>query len=159
MKEIWKYIDGYENKYQISNLGRIKNTNKLLKPTDNGNGYLIIGLRKNGKRKNYYIHRLVATYFIKNANNYKEINHLDYNKKNNVVNNLCWCNRKENVNYSKNNMKHKKSITHSNTNEKYITYRKNKDYYRVTIDKKEYSGFKNIEDAIKFRNKILEGSD
>lgn len=96
MKEIWKDIKGYERLYQISNYGRVKslvfNNNickkkreKILSPTDNGKGYLIIGLRKNGKRKNYYIHRLVAEHFLKNDKNLKEVNHINFNKKNNSV--------------------------------------------------------------------------
>ena len=157
---VWKDIKNYEGLYKISNLGNVYSIvkNKILKPTNNGNNYLIIGLRKNHIRKNHYIHRLVAEAFIPNPNNYKEINHLDYNKKNNVIDNLSWCTRKENVNYSKNNMKHKKSITHSNTNEKYITYSKSKNVFRVIINKKEKT-FKNINDAIKYRNKVLNGGD
>lgn len=108
MKEIWKDIKGYERLYQISNYGRVKslvfNNNickkkreKILSPTDNGKGYLIIGLRKNGKRKNYYIHRLVAEHFLKNDKNLKEVNHINFNKKNNSVENLEWVTKEKNI--------------------------------------------------------------
>lgn len=167
--EQWKDIKNYEGKYQISNLGRVKSLKKwsgnkynpkwvyqdrILHPSNNGNGYLIIGLKKNNIRKNYYIHRLVAEHFIDNPNNYKEVNHLDYNKENNKADNLEWCTRKENIEYSIENMKGRKSITHSNTNEKYITYRKRKNKYRVVIDRKEKQ-FNTLEEAINFRNAIL----
>lgn len=56
---------------------------------------------KNGKPKSYFIHRLVAKAFIPNPNKYKEINHIDKNRKNNDVNNLEWCTRTYNNVYSK----------------------------------------------------------
>ena len=114
MEEIWKDIKGYEGKYQVSNLGRVKrlrhkvNSNNggrytsemYIKSTDNGNGYKIVGLSKNHKRKNYYVHRLVAEAFIENLNNYKEVNHKDNNKDNNQINNLEWCDRSYNMKHS-----------------------------------------------------------
>ena len=117
MKEIWKDIKEYEGLYQVSNLGRIKrirfinnkankNKEKIINQTDNGNGYKIVGLCKNGKRKNYYVHRLVADAFIINQNNYKEINHIDNDRSNNKVKNLEWCNRNYNIKYSYNKGKH-----------------------------------------------------
>ena len=96
MKELWLDILGLENYYQISNTGKIKNKNgKLLKPYLQ-NGYLRIGLFKNNKTKSFYIHRLVATAFIKNKENKPIINHIDGNKLNNSVNNLEWCTYAEN---------------------------------------------------------------
>ena len=111
MKEIWKDIIGYEGLYKISNYGKVKRikfinnkTNKLcekiLKESDNGNGYKLVSLCKNNKRKNYYVHRLVAENFLENPNNYKEVNHKDNNKCNNISDNLEWCNRSYNVKYS-----------------------------------------------------------
>lgn len=110
--EIWKDIPNYEGLYQISNLGNVKslyritNNNhiiheKILKPQDNNNGYLIVNLYKNNKMKAKLIHRLVAKTFIDNPNNYSYINHIDKNKSNNTVNNLEWCTQSYNVIYSK----------------------------------------------------------
>ena len=107
MEEVWKDIVGYEGKYQVSNLGRVKslnyrgNTNKevIMTITKNKNGYLKIGLSKNNKRKNYLIHRLVAQAFIDNPNKYDEVNHKDEDKSNNRVENLEWCTHKENCYY------------------------------------------------------------
>ena len=157
MQEIFKDIKGYEGLYQISNIGTIKSARGFLTPTDNGNGYLIVGLSKGGKRKNFYIHRLVAEAFIDNPNNKTVVNHKDYNKKNNNANNLEWLTQKENIAYSVVNMKHKKSITHSNTGEKYISYRANKNHYRVTINKKEHGTYKTLKEAITKRDAILKG--
>ena len=106
MKEIWKDIEGYEGKYQISNYGNVKSLKKkkhqcdyLLKPFITKNGYLRVSLSKNNKYVQPLVHRLVAEYFINNPYNYKEINHKDENKLNNNVDNLEWCNRKYNVLY------------------------------------------------------------
>lgn len=93
--EIWKDIKGYEGLYQVSNLGNIRSLYKRSK----GNimnlpikkGYYQIGLRKNGIRKYYQVHRLVAQAFIENKENLPQVNHIDENKLNNNVDNLEWC--------------------------------------------------------------------
>lgn len=107
MTEIWADIAGYEGKYQISSAGRVRSLDyrhtgraKLMTPQDNGHGYLNIGLRDGTKRKDYrYIHRLVAEAFIPNPSNLPTINHLDENKRNNIVANLAWCTMAENLAY------------------------------------------------------------
>ena len=112
--EEWKWIDGYENYYQVSNLGRVKSVDREVfykdgrKAIHKGgpvaintrpNGYLKANLYKDGKMKNVTIHRLVAEAFIPNPNNYPVINHKDENKANNYVENLEWCTYKYNSNY------------------------------------------------------------
>ena len=109
-KEYWKPVVGYEGLYEVSNWGRAKSLDRyvkgkghslqfkkgrMLKPMKDKNGYLTVKL---GNRT-FYLHRLVAEIFIPNPNNYKEVNHKDENKANNVVTNLEWCDRKYNVNY------------------------------------------------------------
>lgn len=165
MEEKWKDIRGYEGIYQVSNLGNVKKIRFInnrcnfkkesIRKLNIRNGYYIIQLSKNGSRKSYQVHRLVAQAFISNPENKPFINHKDYNPLNNNVNNLEWCTQKENVNWSICNMKKRKNITHSNTNEKYITYRKENDTYRITIDKKEYTSCKTLKEAIIKRNEIL----
>lgn len=106
MEEIWKDIAGYEGLYQISNKGRVKSLNRLVKDTtkdrvqkirgrilkycDNGKGYKMVYLNKNRERKNYYVHRLVAETFIPNPKQLPEVNHKDLNKANNKISNLEW---------------------------------------------------------------------
>lgn len=105
--EIWKDIDGYEGKYQVSNLGRIKSLKdrygntieKILKPGKIKNGYLIVILCKNGTKKTSKVHRLVANAFIPNTNNFRCVNHKDENKENNCVENLEWCTYQYNNTY------------------------------------------------------------
>lgn len=91
MKEVWKDIPDYEELYQISNFGRVKNfkRNKLI-TINNKQSYLKVILWKNNKMKNMLIHRILAIVFIKNPNNYPCINHKDGNKLNNSLNNLEW---------------------------------------------------------------------
>ena len=106
MKEIWKEIEGYNGRYLISNLGRLKSyaqdrTNGKIK---NGNmsfkGYLTVVLYDNdGNKKCYPVHRLVATAFLNNPDNLPQINHKDEVKTNNCVDNLEWCTNYYNCNY------------------------------------------------------------
>lgn len=98
--KIWAPIKYYENLYEVSNDGfvRSKNSGKIIKPRY-PRGYAQVGLYKNGIRKGYYIHRLVAMAFIENSNNFMEVNHKDENSRNNNMNNLEWCDHKYNTNY------------------------------------------------------------
>lgn len=108
MKEIWKDIKGYEGRYQVSNLGRVKSlcyhhgTNeRILKQKKNQNGYVVANLYKKGdKGKLKTVHRLVAEAFIPNPNNLPQINHKDEDKTNNKVFNLEWCDGRYNTIYS-----------------------------------------------------------
>ena len=107
MTEIWKDIDGYEGLYQISNKGRVKRlykaSERILKPRDNGRGYLRVHLTKENTSKHIRVHRLVARAFIPNPDNLPEINHRDENKKNNCVENLEWMRHIDNCNYGTRN--------------------------------------------------------
>ena len=102
-KEYWKPVVGYEGLYEVSNWGRVKSLKfgkeKILKPSKNKKGYLHVVLCKENILKNFLVHRLVAEAFIPNPNNYKEVNHKDEDKSNNIVTNLEWCDRKYNQNY------------------------------------------------------------
>ena len=104
--EIWKDINGYGGLYKVSNYGNVKSyqknklTGKLLTPKKLNKGYFFVILSMNYKNKAYLIHRLVAIHFLENPNNYSVINHKDENKLNNYFENLEWCTRKYNRNYS-----------------------------------------------------------
>ena len=118
----WKDIPGYEGLYQVSNLGEIKSLNyrntgkeKIIKPRKNKGGYLRVVLCKNGKQKDFLVHRLVAVAFIPNHNNYNQVNHKDENPSNNNVNNLEWCTSKYNSNYGNRN----KKLSESHKGKKY----------------------------------------
>ena len=86
----------YTGLYEVSNLGRIRSLNynktgevKILKiPTNRA--YLAVGLCKHGRRQEFSVHRLVATAFLPNPNNYTDVNHINENKHDNRVENLEW---------------------------------------------------------------------
>lgn len=102
-QEIWKDIEGYEGLYQVSNLGRVRGfvrvKGKILCYHTNADGYLQSELRKNGRKRKFYTHRLVAKAFLPNPNNFPEVNHKDENKQNNRVDNLEWCTHAYNNTY------------------------------------------------------------
>ena len=74
-----------------------------LKPRYTKRGYARVYLRDNvtNKRKDVYIHRIVATLFCKHDDPFQnEVNHLDCNPKNNNFENLEWVSGKENKDYA-----------------------------------------------------------
>ena len=89
------------DEYLVCDKGYVlSKTGKPLKPSINHNGYQIVNLMINGKRKGIAIHTLVARAF---CNGYKEgltVNHRDGNKLNNDANNLEWITIKDNVNHA-----------------------------------------------------------
>ena len=72
---------------------------RVLKPQDIGHGYVQVHFRVDGKHVYLYVHRIVATCFIPNPNNYPEVNHIDNDPTNNAVNNLEWCTHCYNMSY------------------------------------------------------------
>lgn len=100
LEEIWKDITDYEGLYQISNLGFVrsyprngtKNEMIYLSAWLDKYGYPKVTLSKNGKRKQFPIHRLVAKAFIDNPQNLPDVRFIDGNKLNAVYTNLEWCN-------------------------------------------------------------------
>ena len=105
MSEIWMKIDGYEN-YAVSSYGNVKNisTGKILKPGNNGKGYLHVGLYNSEHvGKTIMIHRLVACAFIPNPMNLPQVNYIDEDKTNNRVDNLEWVTSFDNINHGTHN--------------------------------------------------------
>lgn len=98
-QEIWKDIQGYEGKYQVSNLGKVvnKGTLRILKSFVNCRGYLIVRLYISGQGRTKTIHRLVALAFIPNIKNKPQINHKDGDKLNNHADNLEWSTNTDNM--------------------------------------------------------------
>lgn len=99
--EIWKDVSGYEGKYLISNNGKVRrvDSGKLKKPTPDKDGYLRVDLYKDGVRKKFGIHQLVANEFVEKSYENLVVNHIDENKTNNIYSNLEWVSVKDNTNH------------------------------------------------------------
>jgi hypothetical protein len=101
MEEIWKPVPGYEGQYEVSSIGRIlsRRTNRFLKPNVMVHGYVCVHLYSGGKQTRVVktVHQLVAQAFIPNPQNYREVNHKNFLRRDNRVENLEWVTRKENV--------------------------------------------------------------
>lgn len=176
--EIWVPVAGYEKFYEVSNYGRVRSLERIvptsstksgyrtvrariLKPTDNGNGYSIVGFNRNGQRKNHYVHRLVASAFLPKKEGYNTVNHKDENKRNNQAENLEWISLEDNVKYSVHLMKKPKEKSKTGkTGEKYVyVHRKHGNVrFRVMIkDKGICREFVNLQDAVNYRNEVING--
>lgn len=151
--ERWKDIIGYEGLYQVSNLGRVKTFNylhhegyvQILKSGNVTGGYLRVVLYKNGKRKHYMVHRLVAEAFLPNPLNLPYINHkiegLEGKRMNMVIFNedgtidynqttLEWCDAKYNINYGTRNKRVSGAMTNGKLSKKVLQYTLNGEFVR-----------------------------
>jgi len=118
-QEIWKDIQGYEGKYQVSNIGRVKslervstfNNSKGLKKeiiikSWNDSDYIRVKLCKESVEKTHRVHRLVANHFLENPLNKSQVNHKNGVKSDNRVENLEWVTNSENAIHAfKNNLR------------------------------------------------------
>ena len=146
MEEQWKtaVYDGeiYEGLYKVSNLGKILSLNynhtgkpELMNPSDNGDGYLVVHLRKNGESKTCLVHRLVAETFLPNPEGKPCVNHKierDEGKKINMVifnedgtvnkekSTIEWVTPKENNDYGTHNERSAKTRTNGNLSKRVL---------------------------------------
>lgn len=108
MEEIWKIVNKFDERYEISNYGRFRNrkTGRILKQFNNKHGYYFIPLSFKGKVFNVYIHVYVAKLFVPNDENKPLVNHKDGDKHNNRCDNLEWVTYSENLRHAyKNNLR------------------------------------------------------
>ncbi|WP_296936504.1 NUMOD4 motif-containing HNH endonuclease [uncultured Marinobacter sp.] len=103
--ELWKDVVGYEDRFLISNYGRVfgKASKKILVLGTNKNGYKVLSTRIGGRKGEYKcfrVHRLVAEAFLDNPDNLRQVNHIDGNKINNRVENLEWISNQGNIRHA-----------------------------------------------------------
>lgn len=162
-EEIWKDIEGYIGKYQVSNLGNVRSLNfnntgkmKNLKPNINRRtGHCQVELSKNNKKKAFMIARLVAEHFLTKPNEGMDlVTHISNDKCDNSVDNLMWCNTSQSryLMYKKGNRKKgiasRYTITYQGR--KYVSINDIARYYNVDIDnfrKRIYKGW-SIDEAL-----------
>lgn len=112
VNEEWRPIAGYQDRYEVSNRGRVRNSRTgLVRKTflagsqaqrsgprfREGDGYPYIDLWKHNEREKFAVHRLVAFAFVgQPPTDLHEVNHMDGDKKNNVASNLEWVTKSEN---------------------------------------------------------------
>lgn len=130
MKEIWRDIKGFEGFYQISNLGRVKSLGgwcgtakrkeRIRSTSLTHDGYVKVRLIHQGKDKTMRVHRLVAEAFIPNPEHKDTVNHIDGNKQSNIVSNLEWVNRTEQMIHAYDLGLKVSRVGSSNTNAKLI---------------------------------------
>lgn len=126
MYEQWKDVAGYEGVYQVSSEGRVKSLarriqfhdgrhrdvkERILSPVTDKDGYLLVGLNKNGKSQTVKIHRLVATAFIENPSGKPVVNHLNEIKSDNRASNLEWTTVLENTRYGNGHLRLSKAMS------------------------------------------------
>lgn len=124
-EEIWKPVVGYENRYEVSNTGKVRSSHfnePIILSTIVFQGYEIVSLCNLNIKRNRRMHRLVAQAFIPNPENKPQVNHKDKNKLNNHVNNLEWATNQENVIHSVTMMNGVGPVFMKNSNKKKPIY-------------------------------------
>jgi hypothetical protein len=128
-EERWLPVFGYENYYEVSNLGQVRSTadrhntfmGRLLKLTVGRKGYLTVNFCVNDKRSTRRVARMVANAFIPNPDNKPEVNHKDGVKSNNCVSNLEWTTSSENSQHAYDTGLQAKPLGELNTQAKLTT--------------------------------------
>lgn len=149
MKEIWKDVIGYEGLYQVSNLGRVKGlkreskhykggvrvyNERFLNPCLHKDGYLKVGLIKDGINKQHSVHRLVCSSFIENIYNKPQVNHKNGVKTDNRLENLEWSTSSENHKHA-----YKIGLRHQNGEKNHRSALTNSQVFEIKYNHKNLS--------------------
>lgn len=129
MEEIWKDIEGYEGRYQVSNLGRVKALSRtveghnqhgkwtrtepakiMAQKLQNTDRYQVCLRDADGKRTTFYVHRLVAMAFVPGYFEGATVNHKNEDHHDNRADNLEWMTKAENNAYGTHNFRVGKAL-------------------------------------------------
>ena len=179
MNEIWRPVRGYEGLYEVSNLGRVRSLDRMVPVRKAGgktfqrihrgaikktfrvrNGYLMVHLNKNGEEIKTLVHRMVAEAFLPKTANKTVVNHLDYCRQNNRADNLEWTTSRDNIRYSRKNMRTEHRYPAPQSGIKHIYRTRNSWEFRIRRVGMEYSRtFTNIDAAIAAKEAYFHGKD
>ena len=103
--EIWKTIPEFEGTHQISNFGRLRTVKQdgsfyMRSTKASKNRYINVSLSFKSIRKTVKIHRLVAQVFLPNPESRPQVNHKNFDKTDNHIDNLEWVTEKENIQHA-----------------------------------------------------------
>jgi hypothetical protein len=154
--EIWKEVKHYY-KFEVSNKGNVRrkeNPDIYIKEFDT-NGYRGVYLKSYGKGKSLLVHKLVAQAFIENPNTKNCVIHKDWNKSNNVVENLEWATFSESIIHA---YKRVDGIRHSNQaklskQDIMDVYEMTKTHDKIEVAKKYRITLKKIDLIIRLKSK------
>lgn len=123
MEEIWKDVPDTNGRYEASTLGRIrfKDSGRFVSYSNSTSHYDKCAIN----RKSIKVHRIIAKTFLPPIEGKNEVNHKDFNRKNNRVDNLEWTSRRENHTHV--------AINNPNRTSKYVGVIKNKNKYMAMI--------------------------
>lgn len=147
MDEVWKDYDGV---ISVSNKGNVRNnkTGYIYSKHDNGHGYLAVHIKLKIDGKTYicreYIHRLVLKTFKPCCDDKVQVNHIDFNRANNNLDNLEWVTAKENMEHNVNHNRINTKEANKDTQQPIIVYDKYTNKYKYFVDTKTascYYGF------------------
>ena len=109
-EEVWRSIEGYEGRYEVSDQGRVRGVDryvavrgggqrlfrgKILRAQDHGEGYKTVTLNYGGGYRRHTVHRLVAKAFVEGEG--EHVRHLNHNRTDNRAENLAWGSVRENI--------------------------------------------------------------
>ncbi len=102
MAERWRSVVGFEDKYQVSNLGRVRKIQDgvLVSQHLNPDGYTELALWHEGRNHYFKVHTLVAAAFLGPRPLGKEVNHIDLVRSNNKASNLEYLSHAQNLAHS-----------------------------------------------------------